>query len=172
MGSKLSKEEKYLKAQERWTKRANTLLRRKGLKSSKRRHTGAKKGIHKVSIKGLEKKLKALLYPLIKKRDGPNCISCKKQGLVGRNWAAGHYLKAELCNLIARYDIRNINSQCNMYCNKNLRGNTIEYRKAMLVKYGVEVVDDLEANYRLPLNLNPRLYLTELIEHYKNIDKL
>jgi len=42
----------------------------------------------------------------------------------------------------------------------------------MLIKYGEEVVNDLEADYRLPVHIIPRLYLETLIEHYKTIDEL
>lgn len=123
----------------------------------------------KVKIKALETKLKAVLYPLIKKRDGPTCISCGKIGLVGRNWQAGHYAKAELCNLVYRYDPRNINSQC-MTCNKWRRGNTLAYRQAMIRKYGKMVVEEIDTCYgrTLNMNFNPRTYLEELIKKYKN----
>jgi len=121
----------------------------------------------KVKIKSLEAKLKRLFYPIIKKRDGPVCISCGKKGLVGMDWHAGHFIKAELCNLVYRYDVRNINSQCSA-CNNWKRGNTIAYRKAMINKYGVLVVDELERFYNstLAMDFNPREYLLKLIEKY------
>lgn len=121
----------------------------------------------KVKIKSLEAKLKKILYPLIKARDGPICISCGKTGLVGWNLQAGHYAKAELCNLIYRYDVRNINSQCG-YCNKWLRGNTINYRNAMIKKYGRLVVEEIDAHFKdqTPMDFNEREYLLGLIKKY------
>ena len=162
MGTKMGMKKKKLTYNQLLAKRRKTPRR-----AIKR----AKKTIRKISIKGLEKKLKAILYPLIKKRDGIQCISCRKLITKKMDHHCGHYLKAELCNLIVRYDIRNLNSQCSM-CNLWRRGNTIEYRKAMLIKYGEEVVNDLEADYRLPVHIIPRLYLETLIEHYKTIDEL
>lgn len=118
-----------------------------------------------VSIKSLETKLKTVLYPLIKKRDGNICISCGKRGLKGRNWATGHYAKAELCNIVWRYKPTNIHSQC-FFCNKWRRGNTIEYRKNLIKKIGEENVIRIEENYNMPLpiNFDTRQYLKELTE--------
>lgn len=120
----------------------------------------------KVSIKSLEKKLKAKLYPLIKKRDGNTCISCGRTGLTGMNWHAGHYAKAELCNMIWRYAPINIHSQCGR-CNLWLRGNTVEYRKKLTEKVGQELVREIEENYNKPLSMafDSRVYLESLIEN-------
>jgi len=121
------------------------------------------------SIKKLEKKLKDVMYPYIKRRDGPVCISCGKKNLLGRDWQAGHYIKAELCNMVTRYDEWNINSQC-ATCNLWKRGNTIAYRLAMLDKYGERVVNTLDREYKspLPLNFNSRVWLLEQIKLYEN----
>lgn len=118
-----------------------------------------------VSIVSLENKLKKVLYPLIKKRDGNTCISCGKRDLVGGNWHAGHYAKAELCNVVWRYKPTNISSQC-FYCNKWLRGNTIEYRKNLIKKIGEKNVINIEENYNIPLpvDFDSRKYLREQIE--------
>ena len=134
-----------------------------------RKHKNKGKLPKKVKIKSLEAKLKRLLYPIIKKRDGNVCISCGKKGLVGMDWHAGHYIKAELCNLHYRYFPVNINSQCS-YCNKWLRGNTIAYRNAMLKKYDVRIIEDTDLHYKdtMPMNFNPRSYLESLIKKYGN----
>ena len=96
-------------------------------------------------------------------------FSCGKKGLVGMDWHAGHYIKAELCNLHYRYFPVNINSQCS-YCNKWLRGNTIAYRNAMLKKYDVRIIEDTDLHYKdtMPMNFNPRSYLESLIKKYGN----
>lgn len=104
----------------------------------------------------------------VKRRDKGVCISCGKTGLSGAGYQAGHYQKAELCNLIYRYDHRMVNGQC-YRCNCWLRGNTIEYRKALLKKYGEEAVKELEEHYKdpLPMDFKPRVFYEEVIERYK-----
>lgn len=123
-------------------------------------------------IKNLEARLKKVMYPYIKKRDGNTCISCGKKNLVGMDWHAGHYIKAELCNLVTRYDEWNINSQCS-HCNKWLRGNTIAYRNAMIWKYGEKAVATLDREYHspLPMDFSPRKWLLGMIEKYKHETK-
>ena len=128
------------------------------------------------TIKGLEKKLKALLYPLIKARDGNTCISCGKTGLVsgvGGNWNAGHYIKAELCNMKYRYSELNIHSQC-VACNKWKAGNSTAYRNALIEKIGEKEVKKLDKHYKdkLPMNFNSREFLEEMIAYYKTVVKL
>ena len=115
----------------------------------------------------LRRKAWKLFASFIKNRDNNVCISCRKTGLVGANWHCGHYQKAELCNLEYRFDPRNVNSQC-ARCNLWLRGNTIEYRKAMLEKWGVEAVEDIEQHYRdpLPLDFNTRAFYEQIIEEF------
>ena len=130
-------------------------------------------GKRKIKIKGLERKLREILYPLIKERDGNTCISCGKTISKKGDWHAGHFAKAELCNVIYRYDERNINSQCS-YCNRWRDGHFIEYEKAMIRKYGQEVVDEIKENYRkpLPMDLTVRDYLEQKIMYYKGQKKL
>ena len=120
-----------------------------------------------ISIKKLEKKLQRILYPLIKKRDGNVCISCGKRNLVGRDWHAGHFIKAELCNIEYRYDPKNIHSQCS-YCNHYLAGNFIEYEKAMIKKYGPRTVKKMKEDYKksLPVNFDSRKYIEDSIDFY------
>lgn len=131
------------------------------------------KGLTNKSIKSLEKKLRSLLYPLIKERDGNTCWSCGRNNLLGMNFQAGHYQKAELCNLKWRYNTMNIHSQC-AGCNLWKRGNTIEYRKKMINVYGEKEVKHLEDHYKdaLPMNFNSRAWLEKEIEYYKHVVKL
>jgi hypothetical protein len=133
-----------------------------------------KKPAKQKTIKQLEKKLRSILYPLIKQRDGNVCISCGKRGLESFDWQAGHYIKAELCSLKFRYDERNIHSQCSV-CNKWRAGNTIEYRKNLIGKYGEELVKELEFGYAQSKKRSTtasRIYLETLIEYYKTVVKL
>ena len=159
----------YEKAQKQWAKRKKAILLGKGKKNARKRHQKVKK---QPKIKTLEAKLKKVLYPYIKRRDGNTCISCGKTGLIGGlhgNWNAGHYIKAELCNIVTRYDERNINSQCST-CNLWKRGNTIAYRNAMLKKYGEQITNTLDREYHapLPMNFNEREFLLSVIEKYAN----
>ena len=125
------------------------------------------------SIKSLEKKLKSLLYPLIKQRDGNVCWSCGRSNLIGMNFQAGHYIKAELCNIKYRYNIMNIHSQC-AGCNLWKRGNTIEYRHKMIKVFGAKEVKKLEEHYKdkLPMNFNFRAWLDKEISYYKTVVEL
>ena len=67
------------------------------------------------------------------------CISCNKSDA---KWDAGHYLKAEIyTKLIFNED--NVHKQCS-YCNLQLAGNLIEYRKGLIKRIGVKRVEDLE----------------------------
>lgn len=137
------------------------------------RSKGLKKKSKVKTIKQLEKQLKDILYPLIKQKDGNVCWSCGKRNLIGKDFQAGHYIKAELCNLKSRYDIYNIHSQC-ANCNLWKRGNTIEYRKRMIQFYGEEDVKELEEHYKdkLPVNFNSREWLEQEIDYYKTVNKL
>lgn len=166
----------YEKAQKAWEKKKVALLLTKGMRVVKKELKRAKKGKEKIKslpkIKNLEARLKKVMYPYIKKRDGNTCISCGKKNLVGMDWHAGHYIKAELCNIVVRYDEWNINSQCS-YCNKWRRGNTIAYRLAMIDKYGEKATNDLDHKYHspLPMNFNEREWLLEMIAKYKAYDR-
>lgn len=121
----------------------------------------------KNSLPKLKRKAWKLFSAYIKHRDGPTCISCGRTGLVGANWQAGHYQKSELCNLVYRYDPRMVASQCAV-CNLWRRGNTIEYRKALIKKYGEKVVKELEEHYKdpLPLNFDTREFYEKIIKKY------
>ncbi len=67
------------------------------------------------------------------------CISCDK---TYAKWDAGHYLKAEIyTKLIFNED--NVHKQCS-YCNLQLAGNLIEYRKGLVKKIGINKVQELE----------------------------
>ena len=132
-----------------------------------------KKPKKSISIKKLELKLRSILYPLIKLRDGNTCISCGKLNLIGKDWQAGHYIKAELCNLKYRYNELNIHSQCS-HCNKWKAGNSIAYRNALIRMIDEKEVKKLDQHYndKLPMNFNSRAYLEELIAYYKTVVKL
>lgn len=91
------------------------------------------------------------------------CISCDKSYA---KWDAGHYFKAEIyTGLIFHED--NVHKQCS-YCNLQLAGNLIEYRKGLLIRIGSEKLNELEN-----LSISSRLYkfekqeLIDLAKNYK-----
>jgi len=67
------------------------------------------------------------------------CISCNKSDA---KWDAGHYLKAEIYTKLIFNEL-NCHKQCS-YCNLQLAGNLIEYRKGLVKKIGINKVQELE----------------------------
>ncbi len=80
----------------------------------------------------------------IRARDtGLPCISCDcPDGKGKRN--AGHYRPAGV-NAALRFEPDNCHGQCER-CNTSLSGNLIPYRKALLLKIGLDRLDSLESN--------------------------
>lgn len=72
-------------------------------------------------------------------KDKP-CISCGTPFMDKVD--AGHYKKAEIYTNVI-FDEINTNSQC-VQCNQYLHGNEVEYRKGLINRYGIEVVEALE----------------------------
>lgn len=98
------------------------------------------------SLSWFRKKAWGLYSLCIRRRDadengyGP-CISC---GVI-RHYTqmnAGHYHPQSL-GLQVVFVEKNVNSQC-PYCNLALQGNQVEYSKALIKKYGPEVLEELE----------------------------
>lgn len=70
------------------------------------------------------------------------CISCGKECKPDGNESdGGHYITRR--NKALRWVEENCNKQCK-YCNQHLKGNYSEYRKGMILKYGLEIVEKLE----------------------------
>lgn len=94
------------------------------------------------------------------------CISCEKFCSPNGNESdGGHYITRR--NKALRWDERNCNKQCK-YCNDRLKGNYSEYRKGMIKKYGIEVVEWLERTDHVV----PRYTISELIEIKAKYSKL
>lgn len=75
------------------------------------------------------------------------CISCDSTpndiGLItGSRWDAGHYRSVGACPEL-RFEPSNIHRQC-VKCNRNLSGNTVEYRIRLVLRIGAEKVAWLE----------------------------
>jgi hypothetical protein len=101
-------------------------------------------------------------YILIRDKDEP-CISCgtRKPHL---KYDAGHFVPVGRSKAL-RYEETNIHRQCNNNCNVHKSGNYIEYRKAMVKKYGAEHVEWLEFDHP-----EPRRRIEDykaIYEHYK-----
>lgn len=76
---------------------------------------------------------------------GKGCISCDSGGAAG--WLggamdAGHY-RSVGSSPSTRFVLLNNHGQCK-YCNDKLSGNPVEYRKALVLKYGEARVLELE----------------------------
>lgn len=86
-------------------------------------------------------------YIRLRDHDKP-CISCptSKDGnyLTGSNWDAGHYRSRGSAPHL-RFNTNNIFRQC-VKCNRELSGNTVEMRKGMIKRLGVDKVEALEVN--------------------------
>jgi prefoldin subunit 5 len=93
-------------------------------------------------------------YIRMRDKDLP-CVSCNK--IISENEVshASHFRPATNSRL--RFDERNVHRSC-VKCNVFLSSNAIEYKKALIIKLGVEVVEELE-------NTNePYRYTTEELQ--------
>lgn len=116
---------------------------------------------------GLMAKAQRVVNRYVRLRDcggddgGANCISCNEWKHFSE-MDAGHFIP--VTSSAIRFDERNINAQCRK-CNRYLRGNVRHYGKAMLIKYGQDVIDQLEARefeaYKWTAD-----ELQELVDHF------
>ena len=95
-------------------------------------------------------------------KDEP-CISCGKFTTLecGHFYSAGHYPAL-------RFDENNSAGQCK-HCNQFLSGNLLEYRRGLINRKGVKVVEDLEikaAYFKRTGYKWDRMALIEIIEKY------
>jgi hypothetical protein len=99
----------------------------------------------KASVSTLIKKLDKVFSEYIRLRDSDEngicrCISCGTP----HHWKAtdaGHMIKRQ--HMATRFDEKFVNGQCRK-CNWLLQGNDVEYRKALVKKYGEKEVILLE----------------------------
>lgn len=95
--------------------------------------------------RGLLAKCQKTINKYIRLRDcnglgGANCISCGIWYEFSK-LDAGHFIP--ITSGALRFDERNINAQC-IKCNRYLHGNIRHYQKAMIRKYGLSVIEELE----------------------------
>lgn len=100
-------------------------------------------------------------YIRMRDKDEP-CISCQK--IIGDNEIshASHFRPATNSRL--RFDERNVHKSC-VKCNVFLSSNAIEYKKALVIKLGADVVEELECTnepYRYSIE-----ELKDIIKSYK-----
>lgn len=113
---------------------------------------------HKDWLNDLQKVFNAF----IRERDkGQPCISCGTTAKVQID--AGHY-RAVGSHPELRFEEKNTNSQCRK-CNGYWGGNLIEYRKGLIKKYGLEVVEWLEGPHESKKLSIPEI--KEKITYYK-----
>jgi hypothetical protein len=80
------------------------------------------------------------------------CVSCgsttEASGLKGGRRDAGHYRSTGSAPHM-RFHLLNCHAQCKR-CNRDLSGNPVEYRKALVERYGEDRVAELEHDNRSP----------------------
>lgn len=83
----------------------------------------------------------------IRKRDKKeSCICCDKPADSNIQWHAGHYLTTG-ARPEHRFNEMNCHKQTS-YCNNFNSGNVAAYRIALIDKYGLEAVEEMEANHQ------------------------
>lgn len=94
----------------------------------------------------LQQRLDQIFSQYIRLRDANDngfcrCITCNSMW----RWQViqnGHYIDRR--HIGTRYDDRNCNPQCSS-CNIGLRGNLDKYKRAIIEKHGVKLLEELEA---------------------------
>lgn len=121
----------------------------------------------KETVSSLIRKLDTVFSQYIRLRDADTngicrCISCG----AAHHWTKiqnGHYVNRG--HMSTRYDEKNCNSQC-VSCNMFDEGNNIGYTRGLIRKYGIKVIEELEAKKYSFCKRTPFEYKI-LIDHYK-----
>jgi len=124
------------------------------------------------SYKTLKNALDVTFSKYIRLRDADEngickCISCGKPDH-WKNMDAGHFVNRK--HLSLRWGIRNVHAQCKS-CNRFDEGNIVGYTKAMIKKYGTEILDEFELRKHTPCQI-ARYDLEVLIDFYKEEIKI
>lgn len=134
-------------------------------KEDKKRFEQKKKDFRESDIKYWLKKAKEACHEYIRLRDkDKGCISCGKP-LVKGNTDAGHMWSSHSSSYI-RYNEFNINGQCSRPCNKDLSGDTNNYRINFVKRYSKELLEELDSVAHLEKKWT-REELKEIQEIYK-----
>ena len=75
------------------------------------------------------------------------CISCGREMFHWKDGDGGHYAPAGSCGIGLLFDLFNVNLECSK-CNAFDPMHLVGYRKGLIERHGVAVVDDLEARYK------------------------
>jgi len=130
---------------------------RKRLAAARKDRVDTRKALDRIKTKAQRmKEAQAAFNRFIRLRDdGLPCISCGR--MHGGQVQAGHYRTTKAAPEL-RFDEFNVNLQC-APCNNHLSGNIVEYRKGLLQKYGLMMVEYLESKH------DPKHYtIDDLIE--------
>ncbi len=120
---------------------ANQHLNKKATKT-KQTARKALKQYNMNDIPVLKRRAQKIFNEFIRLRDkNLPCVSCQK--IIGKDETshASHFRPATNSRL--RYDERNVWRSC-VKCNVFLSSNAIEYKKALIIKLGIDVVEELE----------------------------
>jgi len=110
----------------------------------------------------LKVKAQTVFNAWIRERDKRlHCISCGSWNQL----QAGHFYSAGNHNNL-RFNEHNVNIQCKK-CNYFLSGNLLKYRENLIVKIGIENVEQLDKLSKIRTTKNDRYIFIEIIEKYK-----
>jgi hypothetical protein len=124
-----------------------------------------KESLKKLSEYESEAKKEFQHFIRLRDKDLP-CISCNTPTC--DVWAGGHYYPAGHYSGII-FNEMNCHKQCNTHCNKFLNGNTHEYRRGLMIRYGKAFVEKLDSLAILGRNKKySKFELIEIKELYKS----
>lgn len=116
------------------------------------------------------RKAQAAFNAFVRARDhGLPCISCgaMPEQKRGGTMDAGHYRSTGACPQL-RFEPLNCHRQC-VRCNRDLSGNSVEYRKALVRGIGQAAVDWLEGPHESPKYTVAEL--REIASHYSRLTR-
>lgn len=102
----------------------------------------------------------------VRTRDQGTCITCGIQKPISE-MQAGHYVSRR--HLSTRFDEWNVNCQC-VSCNVFLKGNMVKYSRALMDKYGDEIIKTLDDLSKQKRQMKKADYI-EIILNYLSYDK-
>jgi len=142
--------------------RAEAAKKAKLLESVNRKETRAKLEKLKTRSEWI-KDAQVAFNAYIRARDaGKPCICCGRTGsgmVHGGEFDAGHYRSRGAAPHL-RFDERNVHAQLKQ-CNRYAAGNVVGYRLGLIHRYGIGIVDAIEADQ------TPRRYSIEDLKHIK-----
>ncbi|MEL4167282.1 recombination protein NinG [Pseudomonas sp. ZS001] len=144
--------------------RAKAEKKRKSMAQVERREIKVRKETLKTRADHL-REAQAAVNEYVRLRDAHlPCISCDSMPndndlMTGSRWDAGHYRSVGACPEL-RFEPLNIHRQC-VKCNRNLSGNSVEYRIRLILRIGADRVAWLEGPHE------PQRYTIEELKAIK-----